>query len=92
MSMSAGIKEGEFRPPKRSSRLFRQIPGLQIHKIQGATIYRRYESLAVNVLSPQRIPQYIEAPLNIEAKQFSCYASYGPSSSNPLLLEDEYRI
>ena len=40
--------------------------------------------------SPQRIPQYIEVPPNIEAKRtisyFSAVLSY---SSNPLLLKDE---
>jgi hypothetical protein len=43
--------------------------------------------------SPQRIPQYIEVPPNIEAKQIVLYFSDVFScSSNPLLLEDDSKL
>ena len=43
--------------------------------------------------SPQRIPQYIEGPPNIEAKQIVLYFSDVFScSSNPLLLEDDSKL
>jgi hypothetical protein len=43
--------------------------------------------------SPQRIPQYVEVPPNIEVKPIVSYFSTIPScSSNPLLLKDDFKL
>ena len=41
----------------------------------------------------QSIPQYVEVPLNIEAKRIVSYFSAVPSyESNPMLLKDESKL
>ena len=43
--------------------------------------------------SPQRIPQYIEVPPNIEGKQIaSCFSTVLFYQSNPLLLKDDFKL
>jgi len=58
-------------------------------------IVRPEIKVSVNKLpdSPQRIPQYIEVPPNIEARRsFSYFSAVLSYWSNPLLLKDESKL